>query len=214
MKMCKKWFLFSLMTLLAVGCSWGRPGVCAAVEDEPVIVAFGDSLTAGAGVAANVAYPAILEKKVRAAGLAYRVVNAGVSGETTAGGLRRIDGIIQRRPALVILELGANDGLRGLALSEMEKNLAAMINALQRNKIRVLLAGMRVPPNYGKAYATAFERIYPTLAARFQIPLIPFFLEGVAGQPDLNQDDGLHPTPAGYQVIVDHLWPILHPLLP
>lgn len=189
------------------------PWICAAAEREPVIVAFGDSLTAGAGVAAEDAYPAVLEKKIRAAGLSYRVVNAGVSGETTAGGRGRIGKILDLQPAWVILELGANDGLRGLSVSEMEKNLAVIIETLQRHRIGVVLAGMKVPPNYGKPYATAFEQVYPTLAARYRIPLIPFFLEGVAGRPDLNQDDGLHPLPAGFRVIVDRLWPTLQPLL-
>lgn len=189
------------------------PWICAAAEREPVIVAFGDSLTAGAGVAAEAAYPALLSQKLRTAGLSYRVVNAGVSGETTAGGRSRIGKILAYRPALVILELGANDGLRGLPVAEMEKNLSAIIETLQRHRIPVVLAGMKVPSNYGKPYSEAFERVYPTLAARFQIPLIPFFLEGVAGRPDLNQDDGLHPTPAGYRAILDRLWPILHPLL-
>jgi acyl-CoA thioesterase-1 len=191
------------------------PSVCMARSESRVglIVAFGDSLTAGAGVAIEDAYPAVLHKKIQAAGLHYGVVNAGISGETTAGGRSRIGKILEFHPTLVILELGANDGLRGLPVSEMEKNLAAIIETLQRHQIPVVLAGMKVPPNYGKPYATAFERVYPTLAARFKIPLIPFFLEGVAGHPDLNQPDGLHPLPAGYRVIVDQLWPILHPRL-
>ncbi len=192
---------------------WLLPSVCVAAERAPVIVAFGDSLTSGLGVAPDTAYPAVLEKKLRAAGLPHRVVNAGISGETTAGGRSRIGKIIDLQPAWVILELGANDGLRGLPIDEMEKNLAAIIETLQRHNIRVVLAGMKVPPNYGKAYATAFERVYFALAERFHIPLIPFFLEGVYGQPHLNQDDGLHPLPAGFRVIVDHLWPTLHPLL-
>jgi acyl-CoA thioesterase I len=182
-------------------------------DHERVIVAFGDSLTAGLGVTADEAYPAVLERKIHAAGLTYRVINAGVSGETTAGGLRRVPWILQNRPEVVILELGANDGLRGLSIVETKKNLADIIDALQKEHIRVVLAGMRMPPNYGKEYTEAFEKIFPELAGRYRLTLIPFFLEGVAGQSGLNQPDGIHPTAQGYQKIVDNFWPKLEPLL-
>ncbi|MFQ5950127.1 MAG: arylesterase [Nitrospiria bacterium] len=185
----------------------------AAIERERVIVAFGDSLTAGFGVAADEAYPALLEKKLRGAGYRYRVINAGVSGDTTAGGLRRVDWILRNRPDLIILELGANDGLRGLDIGLAEKNLAKIIERLQKEGVKVVLAGMKMPPNYGKAYTDAFEQIYPNLAARYRIPLIPFFLEGVAARSFLNQADGIHPTAEGYRIIVDHFWPILEGLL-
>ncbi|MBI3597472.1 MAG: arylesterase [Nitrospirae bacterium] len=183
-------------------------------DHERVIVAFGDSLTAGLGVTSDEAYPAVLERKIHAAGFPYRVINAGVSGETTAGGLRRVPWILQNRPEVVILELGANDGLRGLSIVETKKNLADIIDALQKEHVRVVLAGMRMPPNYGKEYTEAFEKIFPELAKRYRLTLIPFFLEGVAGRSGLNQPDGIHPTAQGYQRIVDNLWPRLKPLLP
>ena len=126
-----------------------------------VIVAFGDSLTAGLGVAQEEAYPAVLERKIHEAGFSYRVVNAGVSGETTAGGLRRVSWILKNRPEIVILELGANDGVRGLSLLETKKNLTEIIEALQREHVRIVLAGMRMPPNYGKEYTEAFDKIFP-----------------------------------------------------
>jgi len=182
-------------------------------DHERVIVAFGDSLTAGLGVAEGEAYPAVLERKIHESGFSYRVVNAGVSGETTAGGLRRVSWILQNKPEIVILELGANDGLRGLSHSETKKNLTEIIESLQREHVRIVLAGMRMPPNYGKEYTEAFEKIFPELAGRYHLTLIPFFLEGVAARSDLNQADGIHPTAMGYQKIVDNFWPRLEPLL-
>jgi len=183
-------------------------------SEEGVIVAFGDSLTAGFGVAADETYPALLKKKLSKEGHNYRVVNAGVSGETTAGGLRRVDWVLKRMaPDIIILELGANDGLRGLDLGEMRKNLAAMIERFQEEGIRVVLAGMKIPPNYGKDYSRKFEETYHRLAERYKLALIPFFLEGVAAKPFLNQADGLHPTGKGYGVVVDRIWPILEKVL-
>lgn len=180
---------------------------------ERVIVAFGDSLTAGLGVAASEGYPAVLEEKLKEAGFSYRVVNSGVSGETTAGGLRRVDWVLRSRPEIVVLELGANDGLRGLDLIQTEKNLAGIIERLQEAGVEVILAGMKMPPNYGKEYTEGFEKIFPRLAARYRLTLIPFFLDGVAAQSNLNQADGIHPTGQGYRVIVDRIWPIIKPLL-
>lgn len=188
------------------------PAVQAQAE-ERVIVAFGDSLTAGLGVAAADGYPAVLEQKLKEAGYSYRVINSGVSGETTAGGLRRVDWVLRSRPEIVILELGANDGLRGLDVAQTEKNLAAIIERLQKAGVEVILAGMKMPPNYGKEYTEAFERIYPRLAAQYRLTLIPFFLDGVAAQSNLNQADGIHPTGQGYRVIVDRIWPMIQPSL-
>ncbi|NOY85321.1 MAG: arylesterase [Nitrospirae bacterium] len=182
-------------------------------EKKQVIVAFGDSLTAGFGVSADQAYPAQLAKKLSINGHPSKVVNAGVSGETTAGGLRRIRWIFKNQPDIVILCLGANDGLRGLSLLEMEKNLSKIITALQKEKVKVILAGMKIPPNYGIRYTRAFEAVYPRLAKRFELPLIPFLLEGVATHPTLNQADGIHPTAEGYKIIVDHMWPIVQKVL-
>ncbi len=189
---------------------------CAAsayADKNPVIVAFGDSLTAGLGVSADQAYPAQLAKKLTANGYPAKVVNAGVSGETTAGGLRRVSWILKNQPDIVILCLGANDGLRGLSLLEMEKNLSKIITALQKRKIKVVLAGMKIPPNYGIRYTRAFENIYPKLAKSFELRLIPFLLEGVATRPTLNQADGIHPNAEGYKIIVDHMWPIIQKVL-
>ncbi len=166
--------------------------VAAASPAPPLIVAFGNSLTAGFGVAPDQAYPARLERKLRAAGYPHRVINAGVSGETTAGGLRRVDRVLQLKPQIVILELGANDGLRGLPLGEVRANLEQIIRRLKAAGCRVVLAGMRLPPNYGPAYTEGFAALYPALARRHQAALIPFFLEGVASRPDLTQPDGLH----------------------
>ncbi|MFQ5588212.1 MAG: arylesterase [Nitrospiria bacterium] len=183
-------------------------------EKERVIVAFGDSLTAGLGVASDQTYPALLDKKLKALGHPYKVINAGVSGETTAGGLRRVSWILKSEPDVVILELGANDGLRGLSLLEMEKNLSGIIQKLQNRDVQVILAGMKIPPNYGARYTQAFAAIYPRLAARFDITLIPFFLEGVAAKPALNQADGIHPTAEGYAVITEQIWPIIQKVIP
>jgi len=178
-----------------------------------VIVAFGDSLTAGLGVSVEEAYPAVLARRIKDAGYSYRVINGGVSGETTAGGLRRVRWILENRPEIVILELGANDGLRGLSIDQTEKNLATTIELLQKENVQVVLAGMKLPPNYGKEYTEAFENLFPKLATRYHLILIPFFLEGVAARSTLNQADGIHPTAQGYQVIVDHLWPKIEALL-
>jgi acyl-CoA thioesterase-1 len=180
---------------------------------ERVIVAFGDSLTAGLGLPVDEAYPAILENRLVKARYAYRVVNAGVSGDTTAGGLRRINWVLRNKPDLVILELGANDGLRGLDVDEIKKNLSKIIARLQAERVEVVLAGMKMPLNYGKSYTEAFEQIYRDLAEHYQITLIPFFLEGVAARPRLNQADGIHPTAKGYRIIVDRIWDIIEPLL-
>lgn len=182
-------------------------------QGEGVIVAFGDSLTAGLGVTPQEAYPAQLEKLLHAKGYPYRVVNAGVSGDTTAGGLRRLDWVIKSRPDIVIIELGANDGLRGITLGEIRTNLSQMIGRIQAAGIHVILAGMKIPPNYGPQYILGFSNIFSELAREYKIPLIPFFLEGVAARADLNQDDGLHPTREGYQHVVDNVLPVLLPLL-
>ena len=180
---------------------------------EHVIVALGDSLTAGLGVGAEEAYPALLEARLRREGLPYRVVNAGVSGDTSAGGLRRIDWVLRLRPEIVIVALGANDGLRGQSPDALRDNLTQIVERARAGGARVLLAGMRVPPNYGAEYNHAFASVYPTVARATGVPLAPFLLQGVAGDARLNQADGIHPTPAGQRVIADYLWPYLKPLL-
>jgi len=182
-------------------------------RSEGVVVALGDSLTAGLGVAADEAFPARLQARLRAEGYAYRVVNAGVSGDTTAGGLRRVDWVLRSSPEVVIVALGANDGLRGQSPPAMRANLEEIVTRLQATGARVLLAGMRLPPNYGGEYTKEFEAVFPAVARSAKITLMPFLLNGVAGVPRLNQADGIHPTAAGQQVIADHVWPYLRPLL-
>lgn len=187
--------------------------VAVAAGQERVIVAFGDSLTAGLGVPAEASYPARLEARLRAEGYAYRVVNAGVSGDTTAGGLRRVDWALRLRPEIVIVELGANDALRGQDLSTVRANLDRLVVRFQSSGVRVLIAGIRLPVNYGDPYRGELERLYAAVARERKAALMPFFLEGVAGDPRLNQPDGIHPTADGYRLIVDGLWPYLRPLL-
>jgi acyl-CoA thioesterase I len=181
--------------------------------ERPRIVAFGNSLTAGLGVAPDHSYPAHLQRTLDAAGYAYRVVNAGVSGETTAGGVRRVSWVLNSKPVIVILELGGNDGLRGLSLQETKANLERIIQQLQQASVTVVLAGMKLPPNYGQDYTAGFEALYQTLAKQYRVTLIPFFLDGVAGSASLNQADGIHPTGEGYRIIVERLFPTLEPLL-
>ena len=189
------------------------PSNAAFRPEERVIVAFGDSLTAGLGVPPEETYPARLQEKLALSGYRYRVINAGVSGDTTAGGVRRVDWVLKSKPDFVIVELGANDGLRGLDLKETRANLAQIIQRLQSNGTQVVLAGMKLPPNYGADYTRAFQKMYSDLAKQYGLPLIPFFLEGVAAQANLNQADGIHPTGKGYVVVVDRIFTVLEPLL-
>lgn len=179
----------------------------------PVIVAFGDSLTAGLGVDPDQNYPSQLQAVLDELGYRYRVVNAGVSGELTAGGLARVEAVLEHEPEIVILELGANDGMQARPVAEVRENLAAIIARLQEAGATVVLAGMRAPPNHGPEYEAAFARIYTDLADEYGLPLIPFFLEGVAGSPYLNQRDGIHPTAQGYALVVRTVLPVLEPLL-
>ncbi len=193
----------------------GRPaGITAPSPTErPKIVAFGDSLTAGLGVAPEESYPAQLQRQLDLAGYPYRVINAGVSGETTAGALRRVEWVLKSNPGLVILEAGGNDGLRGIDLKDTRQNLDAIIRRLKAAGVTVVLAGMKLPPNYGAEYTAEFARMFPELARTHQLAFMPFFLEGVATHASLNQADGIHPTGEGYRIIVGHLMPILKPLL-
>ena len=182
-------------------------------ENIPTIVAFGDSLTAGLGVAPDKSYPAQLAKRLEEKGMQYKVINAGVSGETSAGGVRRIEWILKSQPTVVILELGVNDGLRGLPLQQTYSNLHTIIERLKAEGVSVILAGMRIPVNYGEEYTGEFFEMYKRLAQEFRIPLIPFLLEGVAAQPGLNQGDGVHPTAEGYTIVAQNVWHTLEPIL-
>ena len=179
----------------------------------PRIVAFGDSLTAGLGVAPDEAYPGQLARWLREQGFAYDVINAGVSGDTSAGGLRRVEWILKNQPRLVILELGANDGLRGQPLKETYDNLNAIIKGLKAKGVIVVLAGMRLPLNYGDDYTQEFSDLYVRLAQEHDVSFIPFFLEGVATHRYLNQGDGIHPTAEGYSIVVKNVWRTLQPIL-
>jgi acyl-CoA thioesterase-1 len=203
-----------LVLLLFLSVTAGALAVAAAAgAEEPVVVAFGDSLTAGLGVSPAEAYPALLEARLRKEGYAYRVVNAGVSGDTTAGGLRRVDWALRLKPAVAIVELGANDALRGQDLGGVRANLDTIVERFQASGARVLVTGMRVPTNYGAQYGAGFERLFAEVAAKHKAAFMPFFLDGVAADARLNQADGIHPTAAGYRIIADRLWPYLRPLL-
>ena len=183
---------------------------------EPrTLVFFGDSLTAGYGLDPDDAFPAVIQRKIDAAGLTWRVVNAGLSGETTAGGLRRLDWILRQHVDLFVLELGGNDGLRGIALDSSRANLQAIIDRIRMRypDVVIVLAGMRLPTNLGPDYINQFERMFPDLAQKNHLTLIPFLLEGVGGMPNLNQADGIHPTEAGDAKVAETVWKVLLPLL-
>lgn len=181
------------------------------------LVFFGDSLTAGYGLAdpAAEAYPALIQARIRDAGLPWRVVNAGLSGETTAGGLRRIDWTLRTPPDLFVLALGANDGLRGISPALMRSNLEEIIGRVRRRQpaARIVLAGMQMPPELGPEHAAAFARVFPEVAEKTGVTLVPFLLDGVGGVAELNQGDRIHPNPAGHAVIAETVWKILQPLL-
>ncbi|HUW51513.1 MAG TPA: arylesterase [Sulfuricella sp.] len=186
---------------------------CAA-QAAPVILVFGDSLSAAYGIPADKGWVALLDRRVRQQYPGYRVINASISGETTSGGRYRIEqALAGHQPSVVIVELGANDGLRGLPLAAASANLDAIITACRSRKARVLLVGMRLPPNYGPAYATGFGVMYEQLAQRHKIPLLPFLLEGFADRPELFQADDLHPTAAAQPLIMERVWAHLQPLL-
>jgi len=195
------------------GVSASLYGTALAANDETVIVALGDSLTAGFGVVSNDSFPVRLEAALRDAGVKARVVNAGVSGDTSAGGLARLDWVLAGNPDLVpdlvIVELGANDALRGLAPADMEVNLDAILTRLAGRGVPAVLTGMLAPPNMGRAYGDAFKAVFPRLAKRHGVVFYPFFLDGVAAQPALNQPDGIHPNAAGVRVIVERFTPHL-----
>jgi acyl-CoA thioesterase-1 len=173
------------------------------------VVALGDSLTAGYGLSAEQAYPALLESRLRSAGYEVSVVNAGVSGDTSAGGLRRVDWALDDGVRVMIVALGGNDALRGLPAEDLERNLATIIERARAKGVAVVLAGIEAPPNLGPMYTAAFRRVYRDLAKRYDVPLLPFLLDGVAGQAGLNQPDGIHPTADGAVRVADNLWPFV-----
>jgi acyl-CoA thioesterase I len=189
------------------------PISAATAAHTPVIVDFGDSLTAGYGLMPGEAFPARLEAWLHQHGIAARVINAGVSGDTTTDGLARLDWALADKPDLVILALGANDALRGIDPAIVRANLQAMIRKIKAAHAEVLLLGMLAPPNWGPSYDRAFDRIFPELARADHVALYPFFLEGVAMKPDLNQPDGLHPNERGVAVLVGHIGPVVATLM-
>lgn len=180
---------------------------------EARLVFLGDSLTAGFGLGEEQAYPAILERRLDEAGLPVEVVNAGVSGDTSAGGLRRIDWVLKQEPDVLVVALGGNDGLRALPVDQLEGNLREIIRKAREAGARVLLLGVRMPPSHGQSYKSAFEAVYPRIAEDMDVPLVRYMLEGVAGDPSLNQPDGIHPTAEGQRVIADNVYPALARLL-
>lgn len=177
------------------------------------LVIIGDSLTEGYGVAAKDAFPALLEQKVLSSGYKWKVINSGVSGSTTASALGRSRWQLKLKPDIVILELGANDGLRGLSTEDMYKNLDASIKLFKQNKVTVILAGMQMPPNYSKDYTRKFENVFKDLAKKNKIKLIPFLLESVAGEVSLNQADGIHPNEKGHKIIAENIFKEIRELL-
>jgi acyl-CoA thioesterase I len=182
-------------------------------DTRPVIAAFGDSLSAGFGVEPGKSYPDDLQRLLDAAGYQYRIANLGVSGDTTTDGVERLPAVLAIHPAIVILEFGGNDGLRGLPVTSAQKNLAIMIEALQKAKAQILLAGMTLPRNYGAEYIQSFEKMYFDLASRYKLARIPFLLDGVGGHPDLTQPDGIHPTAEGAEIVANTVMKYLRPLL-
>lgn len=204
-------FLAGLCCLLVLGAA-----VRADVPAPKTIVFFGDSLTAGYGLDPDEAFPALIQRKLESAGKAWRVVNAGLSGDTTSGGLRRLDWILRQKVDAIVIELGGNDGLRGIAPELTRANLQAMIDRIRERHpdVIIVLAGMQIPTNMGQTYTKAFASIYPEVASANKVALIPFLLEGVGGVPELNLPDGIHPTAQGHRIVAETVAKTLLPLLP
>jgi len=194
--------LFPLLAVLA-----------APIHAQPTLVFLGDSLTAGLGLDRAQAFPSLVEARMKQAGLAWRVVNAGVSGDTSAGARARLDWIYKDKVELMFVCIGSNDGLRGLPVAELERNLRAILDRARKEGTRVVLAGAMMPDNYGRTYQEAFRALYPRLAREYRLPFMPFLLEGVALQPGLNQDDGLHPNAEGARKVAEGVWRVLEPQL-
>ena len=191
-----------------------RPAPPAATAALPRIVFLGDSLTAGYGLVRTEAATALIQERLTAQGYRYEVVNAGVSGDTSAGGLSRLDWSLEGGPvAVLVVELGANDGLRGLPVSQMKQNLTEIITRAKQRSIKVILTGMEAPPNYGPLYTREFRQVFRDLAKDHDVVFMPFYLEGVAGNPNLNLSDGIHPNAAGSRIIAENLWGALEPVL-
>ncbi|HEX6223360.1 MAG TPA: arylesterase [Chryseolinea sp.] len=190
-------------------------GIAQPIAAPKVILFYGDSLTAGYGLSTEEAFPALVEKKLNKNENTVRVINAGLSGETSAGGLTRLDWVLRQNIDIFILELGANDGLRGLPLEETQKNLQAIIDKVKAKfpKVKIVVAGMMVPPNMGPEYTSKFQKIFPDLAKKNNAALIPFLLQDVAGKEDLNLGDGIHPNVEGHKIVAENVVKVLQPLL-
>jgi acyl-CoA thioesterase-1 len=222
----RRWVpLVALLGVGVIGCGYGRessndaaPAGSTAARptaepSRPRIVALGDSLTAGLGLPESESYPSLLQDKIDEDGYDFEVVNAGVSGDTSAGGLRRLDWALEGDVKFLILALGANDALRGLSVTEMRRNLEAVIQGAQERNVTVLLAGMEAPPNYGLEYTVQFRQVYRDLAREHDLVFVPFLLEGVAGQSGYNQSDGIHPNREGARLVAETIWRALKPMI-
>jgi len=205
---------FSVTLCSALFGSATKTDVPASMEPR-VVVCLGDSLTAGYGLDQSQAYPALLQKSIDSLGWKFKVVNAGLSGETTAGGLRRLDWVLKRRIDVLILALGGNDALRGIPLETTRQNLDQILTRTRAKNpgVQLVVAGMLIPPNWGREYFNGFRALFPQLAKKHQAGLIPFLLEGVGGKPELNFPDGIHPTAAGHKIVAANVWKVLEPVL-
>lgn len=221
-----KWMVFGLLLVVLASCGNDNAATAtkangakaentATAADTKTILFFGNSLTAGYGLDPSQAFPALIQQKIDSLNLPYKVVNAGVSGETTSGGNSRIDWILKQPVDVFVLELGANDGLRGIPVAETRKNLQSIIDKVKAKypNAKLVLAGMQVPPNMGQQYAASFQRIYSELAQENKMTLVPFLLEGVGGEARLNQEDGIHPTAEGHQIVANNVWQEMKPIL-
>src|SRR5689334_22791115 len=191
----------------------GTSAAAAPAASGPRIVVLGDSLTAGLGLSVDQSYPALLQARLKGEGSPYQIINAGVSGDTSAGGLARLDWALEGDVRVLIVALGGNDGLRGLPAEELKGNLSKIIEQAQKRHIKVILAGMEAPPNFGQSYIVSFHQVYPELAREYNVTLVPFLLQGVAGIDTLNQRDGIHPTAQGARILAGNIWPVLRPML-
>ena len=196
-----------LLCFFAFGLASSAPG--------GTVLFLGDSLTAGLGVAQEQAYPALIQEKIREQNLPFDVINAGISGDTTAGGLARLDWVLQKKIDILVLALGANDGLRGLPMAQTKANLQAIIDRVKAKnpRVKIVIVGMQIPPNMGGDYGEAFRAVFAELARDNNAALVPFLLEGVGGHDDLNQEDHIHPTAAGHKILAENVWRVLEPLL-
>jgi len=190
-------------------------GIALGQNESKKILFFGDSITAGYGLDEEQAFPALIQERIDSLGWNFNVVNAGLSGETSAGGLRRVDWMLRQEFSIFVLELGGNDGLRGIDLESTKKNLEEIIEKVRNKKpeAKIILTGMQVPPNLGPDYTSQFQEMYPEIAEEKSVTLIPFLLEEVGGNPELNQADGIHPTAKGHKIIAETVWETLKPIL-